>query len=155
MSEINLTAILSAFAIAVHLLMQFNQNIALPKWLAPFGLGGLLALLMLMLPWIQKGSALAFVVGYLTIAFLMINLAILFTLAHLPGKTVKLSLASRKAGTLLLEVVGTGFGVLLKALMTLIAKGMVQMTAVVLNAIDKRTKGTAPQKLLGSSLAWG
>jgi hypothetical protein len=34
---------------------------------------------MLMLPWFQKGLVLAFGIGYLTIALLMINLAIMFT----------------------------------------------------------------------------
>ncbi len=155
MPEFKPSIVVTVLVLGLSLLLQFNQDIVLPKWLTPFGLGGLLALLMLMLPWMQKGSPLAFVVGYLAIAFLMINLTILFTLAHLPGKTVKLSSASRKAGSLLLEIVGAGFGVLLQTLIRLAGQGIAQMTAVMLNAIDKRTKGTAAQKLLGTSLAWG
>ncbi|MBW4551502.1 MAG: hypothetical protein KME35_10380 [Aphanocapsa sp. GSE-SYN-MK-11-07L] len=93
----------TAFAIVIHLLMRFNHDISLPKWLVRFSLGGLLALLMLLLPWIQKESVLAFAVGHLAIGVLILNLAILLTLAHLPGKVVTLSsVRSDQAGTLLL-----------------------------------------------------
>ncbi len=153
MSEFNLSVIVTAFAIGIHLLMQFNQDIAVPKWLAPFGLSGLLAVLMVILPWIQKGSFLAFVAGYLMIGFLVINLVVLFSLAHLPGQAVKLSSAnSGKAGMILIGCLGTGLVVLLKSFMSLIAWGMTQVKTW---ASDQSTKDTVPQKLLGFGIAWG
>jgi hypothetical protein len=156
MPEFKLAAIATIFALAVRLLLQFNQGIALPKWLAPFSLTGLLALMMLLLPWIQKGSALAFVVGYVAIGFLVLNLLVLFSLAHLPGKVVKLSSSrSRKAGAMLLGLVGRGLGMLLKTSVGFVAQGMAHISAVVMNAISQRTSGTASQKLLGSGIVWG
>jgi hypothetical protein len=92
--------------------------------------------MMLLLPWIQKGSALAFVVGYVAIAFLVINLLILFTLAHLPGKVVKFaSESSSQAGAIVVGAVGTGLGLMLKASVGFLGQRMVQMTAFVLSAI--------------------
>jgi hypothetical protein len=136
MPEFKLAAIATTFALAVRLLLQFNQDISIPKWLAPFSLTGLLALMMLLLPWIQKGSALAFVVGYVAIAFLVINLLILFTLAHLPGKVVKFASESgSQAGAIVVGAVGTGLGVLLKSSVGFLGQRMVQITAFVLSAL--------------------
>jgi hypothetical protein len=153
MSEFNLSVIVTAFAIGIHLLIQFNQDISVPKWLAPFGLSGLLAVLVVILPWIQKGSVLAFVAGYLVMGFLVINLVILFTLAHLPGQAVKLASASNsKAGAILLGWLGTGLVVLLKFMISLLVWGMTQVKMWIL---AQRTKGIVPQKLLRSAIAWG
>jgi hypothetical protein len=136
MPEFKLAAIATTFALAVRLLVQVNQGISIPKWLAPIGLTGLLALLMLLLPWMQKGSGLAFVVGYVAIAFLVINLAVLSTLAHLPGTMVKMtSASSSQAGAIVLGAVGTGLRVMFKSSAGFLGQRMVQMTAFVLSAL--------------------
>jgi hypothetical protein len=148
MSEFNLSVIVTAFAIGIHLLMQFNQDISVPKWLAPFGLGGLLAILIVILPWIQKGSFLAFVAGYLAMGFLVINLVILFTLAHLPGQAVKLSSASsRKAGMILIKLLGAGLIVLSKSILESVVWGIAQVKTWI-SCHSKQ--GTGSQKLLES-----
>jgi hypothetical protein len=150
MPELKLATIATSFALVVRLLLQFNQGVALPKWLAPFTLTGLLALMMLLLPWIQKGSTLAFVVGYVAIAFLVINLLILFTLAHLPGKVVKFaSESSNQAGAIVVGAVGSGLGVMLKASLRLATQGVAQMKAMVEGAFLARKRSMAAQKLLG------
>ncbi|MBW4549926.1 MAG: hypothetical protein KME35_02225 [Aphanocapsa sp. GSE-SYN-MK-11-07L] len=155
MSRFNLSAIVTAFEIGIRLLTQFNQDISVPKWLAPFGLAGLLALLTVIWPWMQKGSVLALLIGYLTMGFLIINLLILFALAQLPGQAVKLSSASDRAGKLLLEMLGAGLGVMLKSSVSAVVQGAVQIKAVVLKTIQQKSKATPLQKLLGSSVAWG
>jgi hypothetical protein len=156
MSRFNLSEIVTAFEIGLRLLAQFNQDISVPKWLTPFGLAGLLTLLMVIWPWMQKGSILALVIGYLTMGFLLVNLAILFALAHLPGQTVKLcSDKSNQAGKLLIELLGAGLGVMVKSSVSVVVQGAVQIKAVVLKAIQQKSKGATLQKLLGSSVAWG
>jgi hypothetical protein len=116
MPATKLPMLATAFAFITGLLMQFNQDIALPNWLAPLSLGGLLSVLVVLLPWIEKGSFAAIVMGYLLVALATINLAILFGLAHFPGQTViGLSSRSTKAGLLLLQMVGIGLAVMLKA----------------------------------------
>ncbi len=156
MSKFNLSAIVTAFEIGIRLLNQFNQDISVPKWLAPFGLAGLLSLLTVIWPWLQKGSVLALIIGYLTMGFLIINLMILFTLAHLPGQAVKLASAkSDQAGKLLVELLGAGLGVMLQSSVSFAVQGVAQIKAVVLKAIHPKTKSTTPQKLLDSSVAWG
>ncbi len=155
MSNINLSAVMIVFAVAVHLLMQFNQDISVSKWLTPFSLTGLLALLMLLLPWMQKGSVVAFMAGYLAIGFLVINLLVLFSLAHLPGQAVKLSSAnSVKAGAILLKVLGTGLIMFLSSLVRRLGQGIAQVTMLLLRAwtADGNASQPIPQKLLESGI---
>jgi hypothetical protein len=105
-----------AFAFVTGLLMQFNQDMTLPRWLAPLSLGGLLSVLVVLLPWIEKGSFVAIAIGYLLMGLSIMNLAMVFGLAHFPGQTViGLSSRSTKAGLLLLQMVGVGLAVMLKA----------------------------------------
>jgi hypothetical protein len=157
MPECHQSVVVTAFFLGLSLLLQFNQDIALPKWLAPFSLSGLLALLMIILPWMQKGSVLAFVVGYLAIGFLVINLVILFTLAHLPGQTIKLSSASHQAGTILIGVLGIGLSLLLKSLGRCLGQAVAQLGLWVLRAWTSHRSASHPvlQKRLEHGIAWG
>jgi hypothetical protein len=156
MPECHQSAVVTAFVLGLSLLLQFNQNIALPKWLAPFSLGGLLTLLMIILPWMQKGSVLALVVSYLSISFLVLNLLVLFFLALLPGQTVKLSSDSNKAGTILIRVLGRGLIVLLKSLARRLVQGIAQLAMLGLRAwaSHQSANNLVPLKRLESGIAW-
>ncbi len=117
MPECHQSVVVTAFVLGLSLLLQFNQDLALPKWLAPFSLGGLLSVMKEMFPEIQKGSLPAFAIGYLLMGVLVFNMAVLFTVAHLPGKMVILSSSlSAKAGLILLGLLGTGLFLMLKGL---------------------------------------
>jgi hypothetical protein len=117
MSECHQSVLVTAFVLGLSLLLQFNQNLVLPKWLAPFGLSRLLSIMQRIFPQIQKGSVPACVIGYLLMGMLVFNMVVLFSLAHLPGKAVVLSSPiSTKAGLILLGLFGTGLWLLLKGL---------------------------------------
>lgn len=155
MPEFNQSNVVTAFVLGLSLLLQFNKEMALPKWLAPFSLSGLLAVVMLMLPWMQKGSVLAFVIGYLAIGFLVLNLVILFSLAHLPGQIVKLSSASSQAGSIVISVLASGLGMVLKSLVRHLVQGVAQLTRLGLRAwASYRNANLGLQKRLGSGIAW-
>jgi hypothetical protein len=121
MSECHQSVVVTAFVLGISLLLQFNQDLALPKWLVPFSLGGLLSIMQRIFPQIQKGSLPAFVMGYLLMGVLVFNMAVLFTVAHLPSKMVALSSPlSAKAGLILLGLFGTGLFLLMKGLLNLL-----------------------------------
>ncbi len=121
MPKCHQSVVVTAFVLGLSLLLQFNQNIALPNWLAPFSLAGLLSVMQGIFPSIQRGSLPAFVIGYLLMGVLIFNMAVLFTLAHLPGKMVALSSPiSSKAGLVVLGLLGTGLWLLLKGLINLL-----------------------------------
>jgi hypothetical protein len=132
MPEFSLSAVAAAFTFAALLSSQFHQDMALPKQFAAFNLGGL-ALLVAILPWIQKGSFLAFVVGYMLVAVLLVNMLFLFAVAHLPGQhRVSLSTASAKAGSILLKMVGAGLVVCFQMLLKLVVWGWTQIQTGIL-----------------------
>jgi hypothetical protein len=140
-----------AFAFITGLLMQFNQDMALPKWLTPLSLGGLLSVLVVLLPWIEKGSFAAIAIGYLLMGLSIINLAIVFSLAHFPGQTViGLSSRSNKAGLLLLQMVGVGLAVMLKASAWLVI-GLMALLVWGWQS-QKEGDGQVPQKLLRGAI---
>jgi hypothetical protein len=121
MPEFNQSVVVTAFILGLTLLLQFNQDLALPRWLAPFSLRGLLLVMQGIFPQIQRGSMPAFVIGYLLMGVLVFNMVVLFTLAHLPGKMVILSSSlSAKAGLILLGLMGTGLFLLMKGLVNLL-----------------------------------
>jgi hypothetical protein len=130
MSGFHQSAVVTAFVLGLSLLLQFNQEIALPNWLAPFSLDRLLSVMKGIFPSIQRGSWPAFVVGYLLIGVLVFNMMVLFTVAHLPGKLVALaSPISTKAGLVILGLVGTGLFILLKALFDFLVWLMIEIKA--------------------------
>jgi hypothetical protein len=121
MPKFNQSVVVTAFVLGLILLLQFNQDLALPRWLAPFSLGRLLSIMQGIFPQIQRGSLPAFVIGYLLMGVLVFNMAVLFTVAHLPGKMVALSSPiSAKAGLVVLGLLGTGLWLLLKGLVNLL-----------------------------------
>jgi hypothetical protein len=123
MPEFNQSIVVTAFVLGLSLLLQFNQNLALPKWLAPFSLGVLLSVMQGIFPQIQKGSLPAFVMGYLLMGILIFNMTVLLTVAHLPGKIVALSSPiSTKAGLVVLGLLGTGLWLLMKGLINLLVE---------------------------------
>jgi hypothetical protein len=151
MPATKLPILATAFAFITGLLMQFNQDIALPKWLAPLSLGGLLSVLVVLLPWIEKGSFAAIAIGYLLMGLSIINLAIVFSLAHFPGQTViGLSSRSTKAGLLLLQMVGVGLAVMLKASAWLVV-GLMAMLVWGWHAQQEGDR-PVPQKLLRGAI---
>jgi hypothetical protein len=121
MSECHQSIVVTAFVLGLSLLLQFNQDLAPPRWLAPFSLSGLLSVMKQIFPQIQKGSLPAFVMGYLLMGVLVFNMTVLFTVAHLPGKAVVLaSPISAKAGLIVLGLLGTGLFLLMKGLIKLL-----------------------------------
>jgi hypothetical protein len=149
MSGFHQSVVVTAFVLGLGLLLQFNQEIALPNWLAPFGLDRLLSVMNRVFPAIQRGSWLAFVVGYLLIGVLMFNMMVLFTIAHLPGKLVALSSPlSAKAGLVMLGLLGTGLFLLLKALFNGLAWVIVELKAAYHHA--KTSGDSMPRYLKGA-----
>jgi hypothetical protein len=79
MPKLSLSAVVAGFVMVSALLIKFNQDTVVPDGLSAFRLGGLLGLLLVILPWIQKGDILAFIFGYILIAILLFNAFILFS----------------------------------------------------------------------------
>jgi hypothetical protein len=73
------------------------------------------------------------VAGYLLVATLLVNMLVLFAIAHLPGQQrVSLSSASDKACTILLKMLGAGLVVWFRALLKALSCGWAQVQALVL-----------------------
>jgi hypothetical protein len=132
MSDFSLSSIATAFGLATVLLIQFHKAVTLPKSWVPFNLGGLLALLIGLVPWIKKGSFVAFVVGYMLVTVLMVSMLVLFAMAHLPGQPlVSLPTGSLKAGMILLSLLVAGTVVLAQVLVQLPIRLIVQLKEMI------------------------
>jgi hypothetical protein len=148
----------TAFVFGVDLLEQFHHNLVLPQWLAPLSSGGLLALLLRLMPKIQKGSISAAVLGYLLMALLIFNTIVLFTLAQLPGQSViPTSASSLRAGLILLGLFGTGLWAIAQGLTKIMkASGKLFSTAwhlLIARSASRHQASQVPTLLLSSSQA--
>jgi hypothetical protein len=80
MSDLNMTAVVLGFALVIALFTKLHRRMSVPAWLSPLKLDGLVGVLEMIMPWIQKGKALAFVVGYLVMVLLLLNASLLVVL---------------------------------------------------------------------------
>jgi hypothetical protein len=148
----------TAFVFGVDLLEQFHHNLVLPQWLAPLSSGGLLALLLRLMPKIQKGSVSAAVLGYLLMALLIFNTIVLFTLAQLPGQSAIPSSASNvRAGLILLGLFGTGLWAIAQGLAKLMKTSGKHFTnawqSLITRSASNHQASQMPTLLLSSSQA--
>jgi hypothetical protein len=154
MSECHQSIVVTAFVLGLSLLLRFNQDLTLPRWLSPFSLGGLLSIMQGIFPKIQRGSIPAFVMGYLLMGVLVFNMVVLFTVAHLPGKVVVLSSSlSAKSGLILIGLLGTGLWLLIKGLFNLLV-GLVNSIRLAW-ASYQNNRGVIPHYLNQSAVIGG
>lgn len=129
-----------------HLLKQFTQGIALPHWLAPLSMVGVLATLEKLLPSMQKGSLLAGIGSYLLIGLLLVNLLALSLFLYLPGRWISFKTpAIAKSGLTLLKLLVMGGVVMLKNLAIFSLKFVFDLLVLMLAALTYPPRQTPDQ----------
>jgi hypothetical protein len=100
---------------SVYLLQNATKDLSLCRWLSPFSLGWVIASLMLVYPFILKGSWMAMGVGYLLMGVLIVNTLILSLLSFMPRHLVSFkSQGLEKMGLIFTGFLFAGVIVLLK-----------------------------------------
>lgn len=129
-----------------QMLEHFIAGIELPRWLAPLSMLSLLAVLIKLLPSINKGSILAGIGGYLLLGLLIVNALALSLFLFMPGKLVTFrSSSAAQAGGNLLRLMLMGFLVMLKGLITLTLKVVFDLAVLVIAALTYPPRQTSSQ----------
>jgi hypothetical protein len=100
---------------SVYLLQNSTKDLSLCRWLSPFSLGWVIASLMLIYPFILKGSWIAMGAGYFLMGALITNTLILSIMSLMPRRVVDFkSKGLETMGLLFTSCIFTGLVLLLK-----------------------------------------
>jgi hypothetical protein len=73
---------------SVYLLQDATKDLPLCRWLSPFSLGWIIAALMVIYPFVLKGSWMAMGAGYLLMGVLIVNTLILSLGSKMPSRII-------------------------------------------------------------------
>jgi hypothetical protein len=73
---------------SVHLLQNATKDLPLCRWLSPFSIGWIIAGLILIYPFVLKGSWIGMGVGYLLMGMLMVNTLVLSLVSKMPSRVI-------------------------------------------------------------------
>jgi hypothetical protein len=118
MFEFDTLTAMTLVLLGVYLLAQASQRMALPHGLAPFRLEWILAGLLWLMPFAEKGSVGAIAVFYLLLGTLILNILVLYSCSRLPDTLVPVK--SREIeflGGLVVQCLGTGLRIIGKSML--------------------------------------
>jgi hypothetical protein len=73
---------------SVYLLQNATKDLPMGRWLSPFSVGWIIAALMLIYPFVLKGSWMAMGAGYLLMGMLMVNTLVLSLVSKMPSRVI-------------------------------------------------------------------
>jgi hypothetical protein len=100
---------------SVYLLQDATKALPLCRWLSPFSLGWIIASLILIYPFVLKGSWMAMGAGYLLMSVLIVNTLVLSLVSKMPSRVISYkSEGLEKVGLMFTGFVFAGLVVLFK-----------------------------------------
>jgi hypothetical protein len=125
MFEFDTLTAMTLVLLGVYLLTQASQPMALSHGLAPFRLEWILAGLLWLMPFAEKGSMGAIAVFYLLLGTLILNILVLYGCSCLPNTLIPAK--SRKIefiGNLLVRCFGIGLRIIGRAMLIALFQGI-------------------------------
>jgi hypothetical protein len=115
MFEVDSPTWIAVVVASVYLLQSATKDLPLCRWLSPFSLGWIIAGLMLIYPFVLKGSWMAMGAGYLLMGVLIINTLVLSLVSKMPSQMISYkSEGLEKVGLMFTGFICAGLVVLFK-----------------------------------------